>query len=86
MRATTIEDWNALPPTLCFAKSYGLYEIDGQNTRDQKLQTFTRTLSDCVRWIVLSFLMEGQLKLYMQRMRNRNLEIKIAGSSCRPKD
>ena len=67
-------------------KSYGLYEIDGQNTRDQKLQTFTRTLSDCVLWIVLSFLMEGQLKLYMQRMRNRNLEIKIGGSSCRPKD
>ena len=30
--------------------------------------------------------MEGQLKLYMQRMRNSNLEIKIVGSSCRPKN
>ena len=30
--------------------------------------------------------MEGQLKLYIQRMRNSNLEIKIVGSSCRPKN
>ena len=41
--------------------------------------------SDQIAFCVFhSFLVEVQTKVYMRRMRNNNLEIRIAGSSCRP--
>ena len=63
--------------------------IDGQNTRDfknqerQKVQTRVTTLAFAAFHL---FLVEVQTKLatYTRRMRNDNLEIRIAGSSCRP--
>ena len=47
--------------------------MDSSNTSDQ--------IAFCA---FHSFLVEVQTKVYMRRMRNNNLEIRIAGSSCRP--
>ena len=47
--------------------------MDSSNTSDQ--------IAFCA---FHSFLLEVQTKVYMRRMRNNNLEIRIAGSSCRP--
>ena len=68
---------------LCFA------QVSRQNTRDQitieeKVQTARD--HDFAPSMPL-FLVEVQTKLgtYVSWMRNRNLEIRIGGSSCRPK-
>ena len=68
---------------LCFA------QVSRQNTRDQitieeKVQT--ARYHDFAPSMPL-FLVEVQTKLgtYVSCMRNRNLEIRIGGSSCRPK-
>ena len=82
VRATTIEVKGAFAPMLCFA------QVSRQNTRDQiTIEETVQTTRDhdFVPCIPL-FLVEVQTKLgtYVSCMRNRNLEIRIAGSSCRP--
>ena len=67
---------------LCFA------QVSRQNTRDQiTVEETVQTARDhdFVPCIPL-FLVKVQTKLgtYLSCMRNRNLEIRIAGSSCRP--
>ena len=62
--------------------------IDSQNTRDQiTSDRLGPNASDQIAFCAFhSFLVEVKrmLATYMRRMRKNNLEIRIAGSSCRP--
>ena len=61
---------------------------DSQNMRDQitRGRRSKHGWSHCL--LCIPFILSGSpnklLAIYMRRMRNNNLEIKIAGSSCRP--
>ena len=64
------------------------HATDSQNMRDQITtgRTSKHGWSHCL--LCIPFILSGSpnklLAIYMRRMRNNNLEIKIMGSSCRP--
>ena len=76
--ATTIECQNAFTPIQCCAL------CGGQNIRDYKwYKVQTHVLKVRSVHSIHSLWKSKRLATYMQRMRNNNLEIRIAGSSCR---
>ena len=82
VRATTIESQNALLHCYALGKSY---VTDSQNMRDP----ITRDRRSKCAWsngvICILFILSGSPNdaTYMQSVRNNNLDIRIAGSSCR---
>ena len=77
--ATTIECQNAFSPIQCCAL------CGGQNIRDYKwYKVQTHVLKVHSVHSIHSLWKSKRLATYMQCIRNNNLEIRIAGSSCRP--
>ena len=76
--ATTIECQNAFVPIQCCAL------CGGQNICDyERYKVQTHVLKVCSVHSIHSLRMSKRMATYMQRMCNNNLEIRIAGSSCR---
>ena len=82
VRATKIESQNALLHCYALPK---FYVTDSQNTRDliTSDRRSKRAWSNCV--LGIPFILSGSPNdaTYMQCIRNNNLDIRIAGSSCR---
>ena len=82
MRATSIEDQNAFAPMLCFAQgSRGRWSkhawLDYDWSRSKRAWSNVHSIHSYWK-------SKRMLATYMRRMRNNNLEIRIAVSFCRP--